>query len=158
MSPCSPTRDTNWLVPASANPTRPADFDFQMVNAGLVLKQMEAAGTRFNIVLLDACRNNPFGARGMRSGGGGLARMQAPEGTLVSYATQPGNVARGGDDGNSPYTAALARAIQTPGLDIFRRFNQVGLDVKERTAGNQLPWVSRSPVSGDFYFNPALGS
>lgn len=143
----------NWLVPVSANPTRAADLDFQMENAGLVLKQMQQAGTKLNIVLLDACRNNPFHAgRGLRAVGGGLAQMQAPQGTLISYATQPGSVAQDGGGGNSPYTTALARAIRTPSLDIFRLFNRVGLDVKQQTGGSQLPWVSNSPISGDFYF------
>lgn len=145
---------TNWLVPVTANPQREADLDFQMVDASLVLKQMQAAGTKLNIVLLDACRNNPFSAgRGLRAAGGGLAQMRAPEGTLISYATQPGSVAADGTGRDSPYTLALARAIQTPGLDIFRLFNKVGLDVKQETGGNQLPWVSNSPISGDFYFH-----
>lgn len=148
----------NWLVPVTANPQREADLDFQMIDASLVLKQMQAAGTRLNIVLLDACRNNPFGAgRGLRAVGGGLAQMQAPEGTLISYATQPGSVAADGAGRDSPYTLALAQAIQTPGLDIFRLFNKVGLDVKQQTGGNQLPWVSNSPISGDFYFRRGGG-
>ena len=95
-------RGTNYLVPISANPTREADVDFQMVDVNLVLRQMEGAGTRLNIVILDACRNNPFGGRGLRAADGGLAQIRAPEGTLLSYATQPGNVALDGDDGHSP--------------------------------------------------------
>ena len=87
---------SNWLVPVTANPAREADLDFQMVDAELVLKQMQAAGTRLNVMILDACRNNPFGGRGLRAAGGGLAQMRAPEGTLISYATQPGNVATDG--------------------------------------------------------------
>jgi len=63
---------------------------------------MESSGTRLNLVILDAWRNNPFGGRGLRASGGGLAQMQAPEGTLISYATQPGNVVQDGDDGHSP--------------------------------------------------------
>src|SRR5258706_12772421 len=112
-------RGTNWLVPITANPTREADVDFQMVDAGLVLRQMEGAGTKLNLVILDACRNNPFGGRGLRATSGGLAQMQAPEGTLISYATQPGNVAMDGRDGNSPYTKALAQTLRRPGLGIF---------------------------------------
>ena len=79
----------NWLVPIDANPTRPQDLDFQMVDADLVLRQMDGAGTKLNLVLLDACRNNPFGNRGLRALQPGLAEMRAPEGTLISYATQP---------------------------------------------------------------------
>jgi formylglycine-generating enzyme required for sulfatase activity len=148
-------RGSNYLVPVSANPTREADIDFQLLNTDLVLRQMEGAGTRLNLLILDACRNNPFAGRGLRTAGGGLAQMQAPEGTLISYATQPGNVAQDGTDGHSPYTAALARAFRKPGLDLFAVFNETGLDVKRRTGGAQQPWVSSSPIAGQFYFTGA---
>jgi hypothetical protein len=142
----------NYLVPVGANPTREADVDFQMVDINLVLRQMQGSGTRLNMVILDACRNNPFGARGLRSADGGLAQMRAPEGTLISYATQPGSVAQDGSDGHSPYTKALATTIKQAGLDIFQTFNQVGLAVKRETGGSQQPWVSSSPIDGSFYF------
>jgi uncharacterized caspase-like protein len=145
-------RGSNYLVPVNANPTRESDVDFQLVDTALVLRQMEGAGTKLNIVILDACRNNPFGGRGLRATDGGLAQMRAPEGTLISYATQPGSVARDGADGNSPYTRALAEAIRKPGQDIFQTFNAVGLVVKQVTAGSQQPWVSSSPIAGNFYF------
>ena len=142
----------NYLVPVSANPTREADVDFQMVDVNLVLRQMQGSGTRLNMVILDACRNNPFGVRGLRASNGGLAQMRAPEGTLISYATQPGSVALDGSDGHSPYTRALAATIKQSGLDIFQTFNQVGLTVKRATGGAQQPWVSSSPIDGTFYF------
>ena len=146
-------RGVNWLVPIDANPARPQDLDFQMVDADLVLRQMEGAGTRLNLLLLDACRNNPFAGNGMRSTGAGLAEMRAPEGTLISYATQPGAVATDGPvGGNGPYAAALATAMRAPETDIFRMFNQVGLQVKRSTAGAQQPWVSNSPIEGDLRF------
>ena len=100
-------RGSNYLVPITANPTREADVYLQMVDIALVLSQMEGSGTKLNLVILDACRNNPFGGRGLRATDPGLAQMRAPEGTLISYATQPGNVAKDGADGNSPYTKAL---------------------------------------------------
>jgi Caspase domain len=143
---------SNYLVPVGANPTREADVDFQMVDINLVLRQMQGSGTRLNMVILDACRNNPFGARGLRSADGGLAQMRAPEGTLISYATQPGSVAQDGSDGHSPYTRALVTTIKQAGLDIFQTFNQVGLAVKRETGGSQQPWVSSSPIDGAFYF------
>jgi hypothetical protein len=143
---------SNYLVPVGANPTREADVDFQMVDINLVLRQMQGSGTRLNMVILDACRNNPFGGRGLRSADGGLAQMRAPEGTLISYATQPGSVAQDGSDGHSPYTKALATTIKQAGLDIFQTFNQVGLAVKRETSGSQQPWVSSSPIDGSFYF------
>jgi formylglycine-generating enzyme required for sulfatase activity len=164
-------RGENYLIPVDANPTKEADVDFQMLDTNLVLRQMEGAGTRLNIVILDACRNNPFGGRGlavgraqdgdntrMRAAAGGLAQMQAPEGTLISFATQPGNVAQDGADGNSPYARALADTIRKPGIGIFDAFNQVGLLVKRATGGAQQPWVSSSPIDGTFYFAPSAGA
>jgi hypothetical protein len=145
---------SNYLVPVNANPTREADVDFQMMDANLVLRQMQGAGTRLNLVILDACRNNPFGARGLRSADGGLAQMRAPGGTLISYATQPGAVAQDGDDGHSPYTRALSATLKQPGLDVFQTFNRVGLTVQRDTGGSQQPWVSSSPIDGTFYFVP----
>ena len=151
-------RGANYLVPVGANPTREVDVDFQMIDVGTVLRQMEGAGTRLNIVILDACRNNPFGSRGLRSTASGLAHIQAPEGTLISYATQPGNVAQDGQGGNSPYSKALSEVIRRPGLGIFDAFNQVGLAVKRQTGGSQQPWVSSSPIDGSFFFSPATGA
>jgi hypothetical protein len=143
---------SNYLVPVNANPTREADVDFQMLDANLVLRQMQDAGTKLNLVILDACRNNPFGGRGLRSADGGLAQMRAPGGTLISYATQPGAVAQDGSDGHSPYTRALAATLKQPGLDVFQTFNRVGLAVQRDTGGSQQPWVSSSPIDGTFYF------
>ncbi len=164
-------RGENYLIPVDANPTKEADVDFQMLDTNLVLRQMEGAGTRLNIVILDACRNNPFGGRSlavgrardtendrMRDTAGGLAQMQAPEGTLISFATQPGSVAQDGADGNSPYARALADTIRKPGLGIFDAFNQIGLQVKRATKGVQQPWVSSSPIDGAFYFVPPGGA
>src|SRR4051794_580884 len=126
-----------------------------MLDAGLVLRQMEAAGTRLNLVILDACRNNPFGGRGLRAATSGLATMQAAEGTLISFATQPGNVALDGTDRNSPYTKAFTQTILRPGIGLFDTFNEVGLAVKRETGGAQQPWVSSSPIAGTFFFNPS---
>jgi uncharacterized caspase-like protein len=145
-------RGSNYLVPVSANPVREADVDFQMVDVALILRQMEGSGTKLNLVILDACRNNPFGGRGLRSAESGLAQIRAPEGTLLSYATQPGNVALDGAGNHSPYSQALSETMRKPGLDVFQTFNQVGLLVKRATGGAQQPWVSSSPIDGAFYF------
>ncbi len=145
-------RGANYLVPIEANPTKEADVDFQMLDVNVVLRQMESAGARLNVLVLDACRNNPFSGRGLRTATGGLAQMQAPEGTLISFATQPGNVARDGSDGHSPFSKAISETIRKPGLDIFRSFNEVGLSVSRATKGEQQPWLSLSPIKGDFYF------
>jgi hypothetical protein len=151
-------RGSNFLVPVNANPTREADVDFQMVDVNVVLNQMQASGTRLNMIILDACRNNPFGARGLRASVGGLTQIRAPDGTLISYATQPGNVAQDGSDGHSPYTMALAATMKRPGLDVFQTFNEVGLSVKRTTGGAQQPWVSSSPIDGSFYFTGPPGA
>jgi uncharacterized caspase-like protein len=145
-------RGSNYLVPVDANLTREADVDFQMLDTRLVLRQMEGSRTKLNLVILDACRNNPFGGRGLRSASGGLAQMQAPDGTLISFATQPGNVAVDGTDGHSPFTKALAATVRKPGLGLFEVFNTVGLTVKKNTGGEQQPWLSSSPIAGSFYF------
>jgi len=145
-------RGSNYLVPVNANPAREADVLFQMVDTALVLAAMEGSGTRLNLVILDACRNNPFGGRGLRAVESGLAQMRAPEGTLISYATQPGNVALDGTGGNSPYTRALSQIMREAGLNIFQTFNEVGLEVMRTTGNAQQPWVSTSPIKGNFQF------
>jgi hypothetical protein len=80
---------------------------------------------------------------------------RAPEGTLISFATQPGSVALDGIDGHGPFTSALARTIRKPGLGIFDAMNEVGLAVKHATGGSQQPWFSTSPIGGSFYFATA---
>jgi Caspase domain/Sel1 repeat len=145
-------RGKNFLAPVEASLTKEADIFLQMVDAEAVLSQMEGSGAKLNLVILDACRNNPFGGSRLRTITGGLAQMQAPEGTLISYATQPGNVAQDGADGDSPYTKALVATIARPGVGLFDVFNEVGLSVKRATGGVQQPWVSSSPIEGGFYF------
>ncbi len=148
-------RGTNYLVPIDANPTKVADFDFQMMDVNVVLHQLEEAGTALNLVILDACRNNPFGSRNLRAPTGGLAEMRAPEGTLIVFATQSGNVAQDGPSGgNSPFAQALAWGLQLPDLDQFGTFNAVAVQVKKSTGGSQQPWMSNSPIEGRFFFVP----
>ena len=146
------THGLNYLVPVDAHPADEGDVFEQMVSMSDILDRIEKSGTRINLVLLDACRNNPFRDRGVRSTTGGLAQMQAPAGTLISFATQPRSVSFDGDDGHSPYTRALAEMMRHPGSGLFRTFNDVGLAVEKTTQGRQLPWLSSSPISGSFYF------
>ena len=113
----------NWLVPVDANPTRPQDLDFQMVDAALVLRQMEGAGTKLNLVILDACRNNPFASRGVRGVQTGLAEMRAPEGTLISYATQPGNVASDGVERRQPLSRRRWPTRSAGPASMFSRYS-----------------------------------
>jgi uncharacterized caspase-like protein len=141
---------SNYLVPVDADPTSPKDLPFMVVNAQVVLDEVNDPVNRLNIIILDACRNNPFSGRGLRAAGGGLAAMRAPSGTMISYATQPDSVARDGDGADSPYTAALAQALHTPNVDVLHMFNTVGLDVMRATGNNQQPWVASSPLDGDF--------
>jgi tetratricopeptide (TPR) repeat protein len=145
----------NYLVPVNANPTSKADVDFQMTNVQLLVRQMELSGTRLNLVILDACRNNPFGGRGLRDAGSGLAQMHAPRGTLIGFATAPNTAALDGIEGNSPYAKALAASMRRPGLGLFDTFNTVAVAVQRSTGGAQEPWFATSPIEGDpFYFAP----
>ena len=136
-------------MPVDADPKEEADILSQMTSLAVILDQMQKSGARINIALLDACRNNPFRVHLATDG---LAQMQAPPGTLISFATQPRGVALDGDDGHSPYTRALAQTMTHPGYGLFKTFNEVGLTVEKDTHGAQLPWVSSSPISGNFYF------
>jgi hypothetical protein len=145
------THGLNYLVPVDAHPQDEADVFSEMISTSDILDRLEKSGTRINLVLLDACRDNPFRGNVVRSTKG-LAQMPAPIGTLISFATQPRSVSLDGDSGHSPYTHALAEAMQRPGAGLFKTFNQVGLTVSKATGGQQLPWVSSSPISGNFYF------
>lgn len=140
----------NYLMPIDATVKREKDVDIESVRAETVLQAMEEAGNRLNIVVLDACRNNPFEAS-YRSVNQGLARMDAPSGTLIAYSTAPGRVATDGEGRNSPYTFALARAMRTPGLSVEEAFKQVRVRVMERTNEEQVPWESSS-LTGAFSF------
>jgi tetratricopeptide (TPR) repeat protein len=146
------THGLNYLVPVDAHPAAEGDVFAQTISLSDILDRLEKSGTRINLVLLDACRDNPFRDRGVRSATGGLAQMPAPVGTLISFATQPRSVALDGDDGHSPYTRALVEAMQRPGAGLFKTFNEVGLAVEKATHGQQLPWLSSSPIAGSFYF------
>ena len=113
-------RGRNYLIPLGARIGREQHLRTRAVSAELVLSWMEEAGNGLNIVVLDACRDNPYGARN-RGGARGLAPMDAPSGSVIAYAAGPGEAAKDGDGENSPYTAALARALVQPGLKIRGR-------------------------------------
>jgi Caspase domain len=140
----------NYLVPVKARILRATDVEIEAVDAGLVLRQMEDAGSRVNIMILDACRNNPL-PRGLRSTQRGLATMSAPQGSLIAYSTAPESVSVDGEGENSPYTLALARAMAEPGLAAEEVFRQVRVRVLQATRGQQVPWESSS-LTGAFYF------
>jgi len=140
----------NYLVPVDAELSTHLDLDFETLPANLVLNAMEQS-TKVNLVFLDACRNNPFTenlarSMGTRSSavGRGLAKIGSGVGSLVSFATQPGNVALDGDGENSPFTTALIKHLGTPGQDITRDLVMVRRDVLEATKGQQVPWDNSS--------------
>ncbi len=141
----------NYLIPVNAAIERERDVDIEAVNANHILRVLDYARTRINFVIMDACRNNPF-ARSFRSAVRGLARMDAPRGTLIAYATAPGDVARDGDGANSPYSQALAEAMQQSDLQVEQMFKIVRRRVMADTQNSQVPWEASS-LTGDFYFS-----
>ena len=143
----------NYMIPITAEIKRESDVEIYAVNANAVLGTMGFARNRLNFMILDACRNNPF-ARSFRSATQGLARMDAPRGTLIAYATAPGEVAADGKGQNSPYTQALTEAMKIPGMSVEHMFKRSRLLVMEATRDLQVPWESSS-LTGEFYFNPA---
>lgn len=144
-------RGVNYLVPIGAEIETHADLSLEAVSASDILAQMEAAGNRLNLVILDACRNDPFKGK-IRGGSRGLARIQAASGSMVAFAAAPGQVAFDGDGANSPYTAALASMMRQPGLSVEQVFKRVRVTVEEQTGGAQTPW-EESSLRGEFYFN-----
>ena len=140
----------NFLVPVSADIKREDDATYMAVDANMVTDKMEGAKNRLNIVILDACRNNPF-AKASRSGGGGLAQMEAPVGTLVAFSTAPGSVASDGAGQNGLYTQHLLANIEQSGLRIEEVFKKVRLGVRLDSDGTQVPWENTS-LEGDFFF------
>ena len=140
----------NYLIPLHAQLQSEADVDMEAVDAQWILKQMEFAGNRINIVILDACRNNPL-ARSLRSVTRGLARMDAPTGSFIGYSTAPGETAADGSGANSPYSSALAAEIAGPAVPLEELFRNVRVKVMAETHGQQVPWDSSS-LTGAFYF------
>lgn len=146
----------NYLIPTGAKIDSEADVDMEAVNADWVLQQMEFAGNRMNIIVLDACRNNPLPA-GKRSAEKGLARMDAPRGSFLAYSTAPGATAVDGKGSNSPYSQALANAIENTHVPLEQLFRQVRVDVMSATSEEQVPWDASS-LTGEFYFKRPNGS
>ena len=142
----------NYLLPIDSTIRDEADLDLAGVEARWLVRQMESARNVTNIIILDACRNNPFAAAGAT--GQGLARMDAPTGTFIAYSTAPGAVAMDGAGGNSPFTASLADAMTKPGQPIEEVFKHVRVTVLRETSGRQTPWDSSSLVRA-FVFKPA---
>ena len=143
-------KGVNYLIPVNANIKTEADVRYEAVNAGRALSQMQEAGNRLNMVFLDACRNNPY-ARSFRSADSGLAAMDAPSGSLVSFATAPGNVAADGTGRNGIYTKHLLRQMKVKDLELGRMMKQVRRGVQTDTGKQQMPF-ELSSLFCVFYF------
>ena len=140
----------NYLVPVDAAMEFEDEVEDGAVKASAVLRKMETAGNRLNIVILDACRNNPLPSAG-RSADRGLARMDAPRGSLLVYATAPGSTASDGEGRNGLFTSKLITHLMTPGQSIESLLKRVRVDVMEASGERQVPW-NASSLTGEFYF------
>ena len=140
----------NYFIPVNADIKREDEVAFQSLDVGLILEKMATANKSVNIMIVDACRDDPFG-RSFRSSSSGLAAVDAPKGSLIAFATSPGKVAVDGDGRNSPYTKHLVRAMQQPNKKIEEVFKEVRRAVQAETKDQQTPWENTS-LSGDFYF------
>lgn len=143
-------KGVNYLPVVDAEIAGEEDVPSQSIAVSLVLESMEEAKTRLNLVFLDACRNNPF-ARSFRSAAGGLAKVNAPSGTLLSFATRPGSVASDGNGRNGLYTQHLLSQMDKPGVAIEQALKRVISGVKSDSSGEQEPWMEGA-IEGDFCF------
>lgn len=142
----------NYLIPVDANLKSEEQVEYDCVQADRILALMEGSGSKVNIIILDACRNNPFERSWTRSATGkGLAFMNAPSGSLIAYATAPGSTASDGSGKNGLYTSAILESIRIPDINILQIFQNVRSIVSGKSEGKQVPWESTS-LTGDFYF------
>jgi hypothetical protein len=147
-------KGNNYLIPVDAALRIEQDVEYDCIDAGRLLGKMEAAGTTTNIVILDACRNNPFErswAGRSSAQGNGLAFMNAPSGSLIAYATSPGKTASDGTGKNGLYTEAILKYIKVTGMPIEEFFKNVRTMVETNSNRGQTPWESTS-LKGNFYF------
>ncbi len=145
----------NYMVPVDAKLTQASDVPSQTVELGSVIDAFKQAGNRMNIVVLDACRDNPFPNTASAKG---LAQLDAPPGTFLAFATAPGNVAEDGDkstDANGLYTKFLLQELKKPQAKIEDVFKRVRLNVRQQSQGRQIPWESTS-LEDDFFFNSGI--
>jgi uncharacterized caspase-like protein len=142
----------NYLIPVNALANSEEEIEVEAVDVNYVLARMATARNQFNIVILDACRNNPF-ERSFRSAASGLAAISAPRGTLIAYATAPGSIAADGNGANGLYTGELVAALKMPNLTLEQTFKNARAGVVQKSSGKQTPWESSS-VIGDFVFRP----
>src|ERR1041385_2407984 len=150
-------KGVNYMVPVEADLKAEEQIEFDCVAADRVLAFMDAASAKVNLIVLDACRNNPFARSWQRSaGGGGLAMMDAPKGSLIAYATSPGRTASDGETSNGLYTSALLKFMRNPSLTIEQVFKQVRNEVSDKSGGAQIPWEVTSLTGEDFYLSKGV--
>jgi len=141
----------NYLMPANSSPALKADLDDQCLRMDYLLDVFAQAGNALNIIIMDACRNNPF--RGFsRSSDQGLSQVYPPKGSYLVYATSPGSVASDGDGRNGLFTSKLLKYMKEPELNLEQMFKLVAREVQQDSDDRQLPWINSS-YTGDFYFN-----
>lgn len=139
----------NYLVPVDAKVSNPTELVNNSVRLVDVMSTLETIPSRMRIVILDACRKNPF--PGVNDAGRGLAIVDAPNGSIVGYSTAPGAEALDGTNGHSPYTQAFLNVAHEPNVPIEQLFKRVRLQVNQTTSGAQIPWESSS-LTSDFTF------
>ncbi len=146
--------DSNYLIPIGTPMEAEDEIPYESIDVGSVLAKMESAGNALNLMILDACRNNPFPSQ-FRSTTRGLARVEAPIGSLVVYSTAPGEVAADGDGRNGVFTGQLLKQLKTPGLSLTQTIRRTRAAVVSQTSGRQVPWASSSMLK-DYYFSPEV--
>ena len=149
---------SNYLIPVDANIETAVETSDYSLDSELVLRYMREAGNEFNIVILDACRNNPF-ARTWRQYSSnrsldddkGLAKVTPPSGTIILYSTEPGKVSSDGNERNGLFTESFLSQINKPNLEFDSLVKLIARDVKQKSGGKQSPW-KEGLYDGDFYF------
>jgi hypothetical protein len=143
----------NYLVPVDASLDRVDDIPKKTYELNAMLASLGKAQNPMNIIILDACRDNPFGKK-LPVEQKGLSQFDAPTNSLLCYATAPGNVASDGVGSNGLFTENLLREMRNPDAKIEDVFKRVRLKVRLASKGQQVPWESTS-LEDDFYFNAA---
>ena len=151
----------NFLLPTDIQLTKPDTLPFEAIALDDIIAQLESTD-RTTMLIVDACRDNPFARRLSDHRGmniqAGLSEPRSRGGMLVAFATGPGNIASDGEGRNSPFTSALLNHIETPEIDATKMLKNVGLEVWRSTDNEQLPWTQYSALFGDFYFKPKVST
>jgi hypothetical protein len=146
-------RGRNYLLPVDADVAREDEVAFSAIDLGAVMEKLDSAKNPVNIVILDACRNNPFGNR-IQPTAKGLAQVEAPPGTLIAFATAPGSTAEDGTGRNGLYTSHFVREMARPGAQIEEVFKAVRAAVRRDSQNRQVPWESTSLESNFAFLQP----